>query len=67
MNIVFDDGLRLDDDYREALAPLLPVGNAPMRLDSSTAKTDGTPSSDEGFVFITNLPVYLFKYHSFFF
>lgn len=67
MNIVFDDGLRLDDDYREALAPLLPVGNAPLRLDSSTAKTDGTPSSDEGFVFITHLPVDVLKYHSLFF
>lgn len=67
MNIVFDDGLRLDDEYREALAPLLPIGNAPLRLDSSTAKTDGTPSSDEGFVFITNLPVDVLKYHSLFF
>ena len=67
MNIVFDDGLRLDDEYRQALAPLLPIGNAPLRLDSSTAKTDGTPSSDEGFVFITNLPVDVLKYHSLFF
>ncbi len=67
MNIVFDDGLRLDDEYREALASLLPVGNAPLRLNSSTAKTDGTPSSDEGFVFLTNLPVDVLKYHSLFF
>lgn len=67
MNIVFDDGLRLDDDYREALAPLLPIGNAPLKLDSATAKTDGTPSSDEGFVFITHLPVDVLKYHSLFF
>ena len=67
MNVVFDDGLRLDDEYREALAPLLPIGNAPLRLNASTSRTDGTPSSDEGFVFLTNLPVDVLKYHSFFF
>lgn len=67
MNIVFDDGLRLDDEYRKALALLLPIGNAPLRLNSLTAKTDGTPSSDEGFVFLTNLPVDVLKYHSLFF
>lgn len=67
MNIVFDDGLRLDDEYREVLASLLPIGNAPLRLDSSTARTDGTPSSDEGFVFLTHLPVDVLKYHSLFF
>lgn len=67
MNIVFDDGLRLDDEYREALAPLLPIGNAPLRLDLLTAKTDGTPSSDEGFVFITHLPSDVLKHHSLFF
>lgn len=67
MNIVFDDGLRLDDEYREVLAQILPIGNAPLRLDSSTGKTDGTPNSDEGFVFITYLPVDVLKYHSIFF
>lgn len=67
MNIVFDDGLKLDDEYREALASLLPIGNAPLRLNSSIAKTDGTPNSDEGFVFLTNLPVDVLKYHSLFF
>ena len=67
MNIVLDDGLRLDDEYREALATLLPVGNAPLKLNSSTAKTDGTPNSDEGFVFLTHLPVDVLKYHSLFF
>lgn len=67
MNIVFDDGLRLDEAYREALAPLLPIGNAPLRLNSSTSKTDGTPCSDEGFVFLTHLPVDVLKYHSLFF
>lgn len=67
MNIVFDDGLRLDDEYRDALSLLLPIENAPLRLNSSTAKTDGTPSSDEGFVFLTNLPVDVLKYHSLFF
>ena len=51
MNIVFDDGLNLDDEYREVLASLLPIGNAPLKLNSSTARTDGTPRSDEGFVF----------------
>lgn len=67
MNIVFDDGLRLDEKYRETLAPLLPIGNAPLSLNSSTAKTDGTPCSDEGFVFLTHLPVDVLKYHSLFF
>lgn len=67
MNIVFDDGLRLEDGYREVLTQLLPIGNAPLKLDSSTAKTDGTPCSDEGFVFITNLRVDVLKYHSVFF
>lgn len=67
MNIVFDDGLKLDDEYREALASLLPTGNAPLKLNSSTAKTDGTPSSDEGFVFLTNLPVDVLNYQSMFF
>lgn len=67
MNIVFDDGLKLDDEYREALASLLPIGNAPLRLNSSTARTDGTPCSDEGFVFLTHLPVDVLKYHSLFF
>ena len=41
MNIVVDDGLALNDEYREALASLLPIGNAPLRLNSSTARTDG--------------------------
>lgn len=67
MNIVFDDGLRLDDEYREALASLLPIGNAPLKLNSATAKTDGTPVADEGFVFLTSLPVDVLKYHSLFF
>lgn len=67
MNIVFDDGLNLDDNYREALAPILPVGNAPLKLDSATSKTDGTPCPDEGFVFLTHLPVDVLKYHSVFF
>ena len=67
MNIVFDDGLDLDDEYREALASLLPIGNAPLRLNSSTARTDGTPSSDKGFVFLTHLPVGVLQYHSQFF
>ena len=67
MNIVFDDNLELNDEYREALASLLPIGNAPLRLNSSTAKTDGTPHSDEGFVFLTHLPVDVLKYHSLFF
>ena len=67
MNIVFDDGLNLDDEYREVLASLLPIGNAPLKLNSSTARTDGTPSSDEGFVFLTHLPVDVLKYHSQFF
>lgn len=62
MNIVFDDGLNLDDEYREVLASLLPIGNAPLKLNSSTARTDGTPSSDEGFVFLTHLPVDVLKY-----
>lgn len=67
MNIVFDDGLRLDDVYREALASLLPIENAPLKLNSLTSKTDGTPCSDEGFVFLTHLPVDVLKYHSEFF
>lgn len=67
MNIIFDDGLRLDEKYREALAPLLPIENAPLRLNSLTSKTDGTPCSDEGFVFLTHLPVDVLKYHSLFF
>lgn len=67
MNIVFDDGLNLDDEYREVLASILPIGNAPLRLDSATARTDGTPRSDEGFVFLTHLPVDVLKYHSQFF
>lgn len=67
MNIVFDDGLNLDDEYREVLASLLPIGNAPLKLNSSTARTDGTPRSDEGFVFLTHLPVDVLKYHSQFF
>ena len=67
MNIVFDDNLRLDDEYREALALLLPIGSAPLRLNPSTAKTDGTPCSDDGFVFLTHLPVDVLKYHSLFF
>ena len=67
MNIVFDDGLRLDDEYREALTPLLPIGNAPLRLNPSTSKTDGTPCYDEGFVFLTHLPIDVLKYHSLFF
>lgn len=67
MNIVFDDGLNLDDEYREILAPLLPVGNAPLRLNSSTAETDGTTRSAEGIVFLTHLPVDVLKYHSQFF
>lgn len=67
MNIVLDDGLRIDDNYRAALAPLLPVENAPLKLNSETSKTDGTPCSDEGFVFLTHLPVDVLKYHSKFF
>lgn len=67
MNIVFDDGLILDEEYLAALAPLLPAGNAPLRLDSSTGKTDGTPGSDEGFVFITRLQYDVLGYHSSFF
>lgn len=67
MNIVFDDGLRLDDSYRAALAPLLPVGNAPLELNRETSKTDGTPCSGEGFVFLTHLPVDVLKYHAEFF
>lgn len=67
MNIVFDDGLKLDDEYRKVLTLLLPIENAPLKLDSSTAKTDGTPCSDEGFVFLTHLPVDVLKYHSVFF
>lgn len=67
MNIVFDEDLRLDDAYREALALILPVENAPLKLNSLTSKTDGTPCSDEGFVFLTHLPVDVLKYHSEFF
>lgn len=67
MNIVFDDGLWIDDEYREKLTSLLPIENAPLKLDSSTSKTDGTPCSDEGFVFLTHLPVDVLKYHSEFF
>lgn len=67
MNIVFDDGLRLDDNYRTVLAPLLPLENAPLRLNAATSKTDGTPCSDEGFVFLTHLPIDVLKYHSEFF
>ena len=67
MNIVFDDKLNLDDEYRKTLAPLLPIENAPLRLNSLTARTDGTPRSDEGFVFLTDLSVDVLKYHSQFF
>lgn len=67
MNIVFDEGLCLEDRCREMLAPLLPAENAPLRLSASTSKTDGTPRDNEGMVFLTNLPVDVLKYHSDFF
>lgn len=67
MNIVLDNGFRLDDTARKALAPLLPMGNAPLRLDASTGKLDGTPRADEGFVFLTPLPTDVLGYHSTFF
>lgn len=67
MNIVFDDGLCLDDGCRAALAPLLPVENAPLKLNALTSRTDGTPVPEEGFVFLTHLPVDVLKYHYDFF
>lgn len=67
MNIVFDDGLKLEDEYRRILTPLLPIENAPLRLDSITSKTDGTPCLGEEIVFLTHLPVDVLKYHSIFF
>ena len=67
MNIVFDAGLELDDEYREAIAPILPIGQQPLKLDPATGKTDGTPNINEGFVFITKLPVDILKYHAEFF
>lgn len=67
MNIVFDAGLKLDREYREALDVLIPADNATLTLDSMTAKTDGTPNIDEGFVFVTDLPVDVMKYHIDFF
>lgn len=67
MNIVFDDGLMLDSEYRKTLAPLLPIENAPLKLNSCTSKTDGTLCADEGVVFITHLPVDVLRYHSEFF
>ena len=67
MNIVFDDGVMLDAKYRQALAGLLPLGNAPLKLNSLTAKTDGSLKRDEGIVFITHLPVDVLKHHILFF
>ena len=67
MNIVLDDGLILDEDCRTALVPLLPSETAPLKLNAATSKTDGTPNPDEGFVFLTNLPVDVLKYHADFF
>ncbi len=67
MNIVFDENLKIDDNYRKALVPLLPLENAPLKLNSSTSKTDGTLRSDEGIVFMTDLPIDVLKYHSEFF
>ena len=67
MNIVLDDGLILDTDYRTALTPLLPSETAPLKLNAATSKTDGTPNLDEGFVFLTSLPVDILHYHAQFF
>lgn len=67
MNVVFDQGLSLNDDYREAFAAILPVDNAPLKLDSSTEKIDGTPIAEEGFVFLTKLEPDVLKYHCTFF
>lgn len=67
MNIVFDEGLQLEEPFRKALVPLLPAGNSPLKLHSSTSRTDGTPRPEHGFVFLTHLPVDVLKYHAEFF